>query len=191
MKLEAIPLAVLSLTMTPNLGQQPVDYNRLIDDAERRTLRLPPKAFPELPSDVVRELQRRGCTIPQEVFTKKPHNIIQGQFARPGQTDWAVLCSVNGVSSIFVFWNGSDKNPTEIAKMEDRIFLREITANIIGFSRRISVVGEDFIMRHYKAYGGSKPPRIEHQGIDDDFVEKASVTWYLYAGKWFKLTRAD
>ena len=64
-----------------------------------------PAAFPELPANLVQELQRRQCTIPQETFSKKRNNVIKGEFARPGQTDWGVLCSVKGVSTILVFWN--------------------------------------------------------------------------------------
>jgi hypothetical protein len=48
---------------------------------------------------------------------KKPKNVIKGEFARPGQTDWAVLCSVKGVPTILVFWDGSEKNPTAILKV--------------------------------------------------------------------------
>ena len=58
-----------------------------------------------MPANLVQDLQRRGCTIPQEHFTKEPHNVIRGEFAKPGQTDWAVLCSINRVSSILVYWN--------------------------------------------------------------------------------------
>lgn len=140
---------------------------------------------------MVRELQGRGCTIPQTPYTKKPHNVIRGDFAKPGQTDWAVLCSVKGVSTILVFWNGSERNPAEIAPMEDRNFLQGISTDEIGYSRGISPVGKDFIMRHYEAYGGPKPPPIDHQGIDDAFIEKASVMWYFFGGKWLKLTGAD
>ncbi len=61
----------------------------------------------------------------------------------------------------------------------------------IGYSREITPVGKDFIIRHYIAYGGEKPPPIDDQGIDDAFLEKASVTWYFYDGKWLKLTGAD
>jgi hypothetical protein len=75
--------------------------------------------------------------------------------------------------------------------MEDRNFLQGITANEIGFSRGITPVRKDFIMRHYDAYGGLKPPPIDHQGIDDAFIEKASVTWYFQGGKWLRLTGAD
>jgi hypothetical protein len=96
-----------------------------------------------------------------------------------------------GVSTILVFWKSSEKNPAEIAAMEDRNYLQGITANEIGYSRGITPAGKDFIMRHYDAYGGPKPPPIDHQGIDDAFIEKASVTLYFHGGKWLKLTGAD
>jgi hypothetical protein len=46
-------------------------------------------------------------------------------------------------------------------------------------------------MRHYRAYGGPEPPPIDHHGIDDAFLEKGSITWYFYRGKWLQLTGAD
>src|SRR5437773_4814742 len=78
---------------------------------ETQITRLSPAAVPELPANLVQELQRRQCTIPQEAVQKKPNNVIKGEFARPGQTDWAVLCSVKSVSTILLFWNGSENNP--------------------------------------------------------------------------------
>ncbi|HTA67888.1 MAG TPA: hypothetical protein VK776_06405 [Bryobacteraceae bacterium] len=191
MKLKAVPVALLCITIIPAFAQLPEDLNSNFNDAERRIVRLPPTAFPQLPRGVVRELQRRGCTVPQEAFTKKPHNVVRGEFAKSGQTDWAVLCSAKGVSTILVFWNGSANNPGAIAPMEDRNFLQGITPDKISYSRGISAVGKYFIMRHYNAYGGPKPPPIDHQGIDDAFIEKASVTWYFHGGKWLKLTGAD
>ena len=124
MKPAAVYPFVLLVGVPVSFAQLPADLQRQFDEAERRIVRLPPAAFPELPRPVVHELQRRGCTIPQEAFTKEPHNVIHGEFAKTGQTDWAVLCSVKGVSTILVFWNGSEKNPAEIATLEDRIFLR-------------------------------------------------------------------
>jgi hypothetical protein len=192
MKIEAaVALASLSITITPLFAQLPEALKRKFDEAERRIVRLQRSAFPALPGNVVRELQRRGCTIPQEAYTKKPHNVIRGEFLKSGQTDWAVLCSVGWSSSILVFWNGSEKNVSEIAKREDHIFLQGISADKIGFSRGIRPVGKDFIMRHYRAYGGPTPPPIDHQGIDDAFIEKASVTHYCDGGKWLRLTGAD
>ena len=165
--------------------------SRSMTRSSSTTPRTPARSFSELPGNVVKELQRRGCTIPQEAFTKRRHNVVEGEFARPGQTDWAVLCSVNRVSSILVFFNGSEKNVHEIARTEDRNYLQGIAADRIGFSRGIRPVGKEFIMRHYRAYGGTTPPPIDHQGIDDAFIEKGSVTWYFYQGNWLKLTGAD
>ena len=188
----AAAFVLLTFIATPLvLAQRPADLQRQFDEAERQIVRLPPAAFPELPRKVIRELQRRGCTIPQPPSASKLHNVISGAFAKPGQTDWAALCSVKGVSTILVFWNGSDKNPAEIARLEDRIFLQGMAPDQIGYSRAINPIGKEFIVRHYDAYGGPKPPPIDHQGIDDVFLEKASVAWYFYDGKWLKLTGAD
>lgn len=181
----------MSIATGPAFSQSTADLQQQFDQAERRIVPLPPAAFPELPGNVVRELQRRGCSIPQTAYTKKPHNVISGEFAKSGQTDWAVLCSVKGVSTILVFWGGSEKNPAEIATTQDRIFLQGISPEKVGYSREVTPVGKDFIVRHYHAYGGTKPPPIDYLGIDDAFLEKASVVWYFYAGKWLKLTGAD
>lgn len=180
------------LLILPAAFTQPSsDLARRFDAAERRIVRLAPTVYPALPAAITHELQRRGCAIPQTLYRKKPHNVIRGEFAKPGQTDWAVLCSINGVSSILVFWNGIAANPAVLAPLQDRNFLQTIDSTDPGFSRLITPVGRDFITRHYDAYGGTKPPPLDHQGIDDAFVEKASVVWYLYGGKWLKLTGAD
>lgn len=93
-------LAFLFITITPLIAQLPEDFKRQFDEAEGRIVRLPPTAFQELPHNVVRELQRRGCRLPQTAFTKEPPNVIKGAFAKPGQRDWAVLCSIKGVETI-------------------------------------------------------------------------------------------
>jgi hypothetical protein len=191
-RLKSAPrFAITIVGLAAAFGQLPEDMKRKFADAEARIVRLPPTAFPELPGNIAGELERRGCTIPQESSTKAPNNVTQGEFAEPGQTDWAVLCSVRGVSTILVFWNGSEKNPAAIAPVEDRHFLQTVTAEDIGFSRGITPVGKDFIMQHYQAYGGPTPPPIDHQGVDDAFVGKASGVLYFYQGKWLTLQGAD
>jgi len=155
-----------------------------------RIVQLSPAAIPGLPANLVKELERRGCTIPQEAPTKKSSNVIKGAFAKPGQTDWAALCSVNGVSTILVFWKGSEKNPAVIAPMEDRIYIQGFKKDQFRYARGIRTVAKDFIQRHHDAYGGPKPPSIDHQGIDDA-SEKASVVWYFYERQWLQLTGAD
>jgi len=122
---------------------------------------------------------------------EKPQNVIEGEFTRKGQTDWAVLCSVNRVSTILVFRNASERNPSELAREDDIDKLQAVGGDAIVYSRAISRVGREYILSHYRAYGGPKPPTIDHQGIDDAFVEKASVVHYFRAGRWLKLSGAD
>jgi hypothetical protein len=47
------------------------------------------------------------------------------------------------------------------------------------------------ILYDLRARCGPKPPPIDHLGIDDAFLEKASVVHYYYQGKWLQLTGAD
>ena len=121
---------------------------------ETQIIRLSPSAFPELPPNLIEELQRRQCTIPQD-------------------------------------WNGPEKNPAAFASGEDSGYVQFIGRDQWGYSRGIGPVGKDFMMRHYDAHGGPKPPPIDHLGIEDVFIEKASVVWYFYNGQWLKLTGAD
>jgi len=159
--------------------------------ANREVVRLAPSSFKQLPQELIRELERRGCTIPQVWAYSQPHNVIRGEFLKKAQVDWAVLCSINMKSSILVFANGSPSNPMRVAEGEDLHILQGIGDGKIGYSREISPVDEKYIMDHYRAHGGPKPPPIDHLGINDAFVEKASVVLYFYQGKWLQLTGAD
>jgi hypothetical protein len=159
--------------------------------ADRQTVRLSPSAFTELPKNLVAELHKRGCTIPQTPMVIGRQNVIQGDFARPGQIDWAVLCSVGRTSSVLVFWNGLETNPAEIAPRKDQNRLQSWTGDNIVYSGRIQPFGKDEILAYYKGSGGEKPPEMDHQGIDDIFYGKASEVLYFYRGKWLHLTGAD
>src|ERR1041385_1977508 len=156
--------------------------------ADAEVVRLSPTAFPELPSRVSRELVRLGCTIPQAKELATRHNVIKGDFGRSRQTDWAVLCSRERISSILIFWGGSAKSFSEIANISDDVFLQTIDGGgTIGFSRTIAPAGREYILEHYRAYHGPRPPPLSHQGIDDGFLEKGSTVYYHYRGRWREL----
>ncbi len=158
-------------------------------------VRLAPTAFPQLPEAVAVEMERRRCTVPQpwEGFANGAVNVISGESRKPGQIDWAVLCSVDRISALLVFWNGSPGRVEEVAgtRGPDRGGLQVVTKDSIGFSRMISPVGERYILEHYAWYGGPEPPPIDHQGINYTFVEKASVVLYWHDGEWRRLQGAD
>lgn len=165
------------------------------EEAARQIRRLPPSAFAgRAPKVVIDRLTALGCTIPQSFVSASPHNVIRGQFAKRGQVDWAALCSKDGISTIVILWGGRAHCPVDTVRIADKDYLQGIGEGKIGYSRKISAVGRDFIMSHYRAYkqsGAPKPPPIDHEGIEDAFVEKASVVLYCFRGSWRSLQGAD
>ncbi len=160
------------------------------DSANAAIVRLPPAAFHQLPAAVRADLERRGCLIPQNYTDTHPHNVVHGQFARPGQTDWAVLCSRNDTSTILVFWRGAADSVAELAKAADRNYLQGMPEGIV-YSRGLGVADTTDIRRLYSSYGGPEPPPLDHDGIDDGFEGKASEVHYWYRDHWIELTGAD
>lgn len=161
--------------------------------AEKAMVRLSPAVFSELPARLKAHLTRIGCSVPQSFLRKEPHNVIEGRFRRLDQTDWAVLCHRGGTTSLLVFWEGSPDKSEELGKSEDGSYLQTIDgAGTIGFSHAIGIVDKDYIIGHYEAYGGTEPPSaLDHEGINDMFLEKASVVHYWHKGTWLELTGAD
>ncbi|HEX5475875.1 MAG TPA: hypothetical protein VFX12_14540 [Vicinamibacterales bacterium] len=160
--------------------------------ADRATRRLPPSLFTELPQAIRLELVRRGCTIPQPFAATEPQNVIEGPFTSADRVDWAVLCSRRGVSSILVFRGGATAAPDEFGAAPDSTYLETIDdRGTIGYTRALAVATPEYIRRHDVADGGPQPPPLDHEGIDDQFLEKASVVWYWYRGRWLELQGAD
>ena len=179
----------------PAAATQPPDNSAIASTTASRsdqdTTYAAPSDFPKLSGAIRSELEMRGCRIPQPYEGKAPQNLIQGEFAGSGKDDVAVLCSKQGVSSILIFWKGSAGAPAEIAPAPDINFVQVTEDGKRGFSRLIARVGKDFILRHYKDYGGATPPSLDHDGIEDRFIEKGSTVHYFYSGQWFNLTGSD
>jgi hypothetical protein len=159
--------------------------------ADSTTLRLPPDSFPELPPVVRDDLLGRGCTIPQSPNIQERHNVISGQFVRTGQNDWAVLCSIALVSRVIVYRGGTTGVIDTLGASADSDFLQGIGDNRIGFSHRIGVATKQYIKELAAEFHGPKPPQIDHDGIEDAFIGKASGIMYFYKGKWIGLQGAD
>jgi hypothetical protein len=150
-----------------------------------------PQSFTELPTSIAASLAEEGCRIPQGTIEGKvvATNVISGHFAKKGQTDWAILCSRRGRQYIRVFWGGTARCPSRIDKGPE--MSEEGIRQGLEFDRAIDTVDRAFILHHYEAYGGLKPPKITHLGISYEFLEKASVVHYCHKGKWLELTGAD
>jgi hypothetical protein len=153
--------------------------------------RLPPSAFPALPRAMSRYLTRRKCTIPQSAYGEGRHNVIRGQFMVRGRSDWAVLCSRDGTSTILVFAPGRAKPIAEVGWSEDVHYLQGGVGGRPDFSHSISVATRKKILSYRRAFGGWLPRPLDHEGIDDSFDGKASVVRYFYKGRWVELTGMD
>ena len=161
------------------------------DRADLEIVRLPPDVFASLSPNVVADLNQVGCTIPQPWQTVEPTNIVYGRFTDPGRMDVAVLCSVDGVSSIRVYRGGSTTDVAVVNPMPDRSYLQDVGDGEIGFSRAIHVADPEYIRDHHAAYAGPEPPPLDHDGVNDALLEKASVVWYWHDREWLQLTGAD
>ncbi len=183
--------AVCLVAFVAALPSQWIPTNRDWDEAAKMIHRLSPSSFPQLPAAIVSDLNRRRCTIPQADGESRPHNVIRGSFIRKGQIDWAVLCSRDGESSILVFRAGSAEVVSQLAKGSDKTWLQTVGDGKIGYSRMIKSADGPYIVGHHEAFGGPKPPPIDHEGIEDAFQGKASIILCYYRGKWLRLTGAD
>jgi hypothetical protein len=159
--------------------------------ADMATRRLKPSAFSNLPSEVRNALERRGCTIPQPSNADHPQNVVSGEFTGSKHTDWAVLCSRERRSAILVFRGGASNEIEELAEQPDVRYLQVISGSgKIGYSRQLATATPSEIRRHFinkKHF----PRNINHDGVEDTFIEKASVVWYDSGNKWMRLSGAD
>jgi hypothetical protein len=164
------------------------DWNQ----ANEATVRLSPSAFPNLPAGVRTELEHRGCTVPQPWSERVQNvNVISGEFTSAGQKEWVVLCSRQRRSAILVFHAGASSEIEELAEQPDVQYLQVISgAGKIGYSRHLATATPSEIRRHFidkKHF----PRNINHDGVKDTFIEKASVVWYHSGNKWMRLSGAD
>jgi hypothetical protein len=139
---------------------------------------MPVSSFPHLPAVVAQQLDARGCMIPQTYEARAPENVISGSFEKKGSSDWAALCSVHGISTLYVFFASDLAHPIALRSQPDTLWLgREW--------------GEDY----GSAWGiATHPARLmrprdqaDHDGIEDAFVEQSRVVHYFRDGHWTKI----
>ena len=161
------------------------------EEAEKGIKKFKPSHFSHLPPHIEKKLQAIGCIVPQATMGKSPNNVIQGHFASKQSLDWAVLCSKNGKSTLHIIWEKNTPCPSAIEEFTDRTYLQDMGEGKIEFSRSLNVAKSEYISRQQKRYGGLSPKKLDHEGIEDIFIEKASSVHYCEDGKWLKLTGAD
>ena len=143
------------------------------DMAAEEIVRLSPMVFENVPLDIRQALSDQGCSIPQtHIFwgIDRPHNIVLGEFAAPGQTDWAALCSHHARSTIIVFWGGPARCPPLAVERPDRSSLQTMGPHGILFSRGLFPVPASALVRPPVA--AELANKLSHDAISDAFLDK-------------------
>ncbi|MBO6793985.1 MAG: hypothetical protein JJ895_08745 [Balneolaceae bacterium] len=164
-----------------------------IDSLNSSIVRLSPDAFTQLPVMIREDLKKRECTVPQ-LFQEMGSNVIHGHFYNAKQTDWAVLCSINGTSSILVYQNDRTDSVKSFASEKDDLFLQSMgmKPKIYAFSRNLEIADTSMIRKLYFYYDdGPELPPLNHVGINDQFYNKGSSIWYYHKGNWIELPGED
>jgi hypothetical protein len=162
------------------------------DQADADVPRLSPDSFPRLPNAVRAELNRRDCVVPQTYGDTARHNVVTGAFTSHGAVEWAVLCSVKRESRILVLDAATGAVVDSLEKVADKQWLQTIGDGKIGFSRFIGVLPMS-VMKDRTTDDDDKPiPQpIDHDAINESFLEKAGSAHYRAGGLWYRIMTSD
>jgi hypothetical protein len=132
-----------------------------------------PGQLRELPEAVRVDMQKLGCHIPKFMKWDARHNAIQGQFFKPGQTDWAVLCQAGEKTGILLYPGGA---------VTDLPMLRSEPTDP---TRTIHVVSAFVLQkRAVRDRPDEPPPVFDHDGIEDGPIQKAGRVIYHRDDEW-------
>lgn len=158
---------------------------------------LSPDSFPNLPKPVRDSLVSRSCQIPVPGADRA--NVITGAFTAKGAVEWAVLCSVRDTSQILIFNARNGTLVDSLNRSGDSGWIQGNGNNTKLFSRfiavvpmsQLNIVPADTTSEDVVYYGAFLPKPIDHDGIDQAFLDKASTTFYFAQGHWIKVGSSD
>ena len=134
---------------------------------------LEPKQVRELPAVIRTDLEKRGCKIPRFTKWDARHNVIQGQFLKAGERDWAVLCRQQNKSSILIYPNSATAD-VQLLRSEDHDPYRIIhTATAFVLQKRAI---RDKLTESL--------PQFDHDGIEDGPIKRNAIVLYFRDGEW-------
>ncbi|MCE5270190.1 hypothetical protein LLH00_02790 [bacterium] len=157
-------------------------------EAAERIKRLPPSAFPDLPTPAREWLEKEGYSIPQSWHTEEAHNAFWGDFFKAGAEDWAVLASRNLESRIIVFIGGVEPDTLPNTLEKDISYLRTY-GQYLEYGRMIDVIDSSYIAEYKEKSDNSIP--ITHQGIYVVGKDGSSYALYNYEQTWHMLPLQD
>jgi hypothetical protein len=156
---------------------------------------LPVSSFPDLPASIVGLLNQRGCTIPQTYEAHRPENVVHASLAQAGSSDWAVLCSAQGIVSLLVFFNGNSgqaqAKPMVLASSSETERLQaHDPSGVLGFNWGIDPATPQQV---HEAQSGMehRPAQVDHDALADSTIEHSTIYHFYAKSNWSLLDTAD
>lgn len=157
--------------------------------------RLAPAAFSAMPVAVRRDLERRGCRIPQPFGARTPANVVRGAFTAANVSEWAVLCSIRDSSRILIYGLVAGAGASahdSLPRSADLSWMQGIGNDRWGFSRAIRRLSRERIRGWRRDADGQPIPQpIDHDAIEERFVGKAAEAFYYAGGRVYRQLTAD
>lgn len=182
-----IPMAAAQTTATQSAtpGSEQVETGRVHftghPDIIYRIRLLPLTAFPELPQPVVATLNDHHCLVPQTYEARRPENVIHGAFEKQGSDDWAALCAVNGMTTLYVFFQSHPGEPIALRQQRNIDWLGAEVIGAYGSAWGIALRRPSHIP---VAKSTQLQPPLDHDGIEDSYIEKSTTVHYFQNGSW-------
>lgn len=180
-----IPAQSESATASPLTEQAETGRVRLPDGTEvtYRIRLLPIASFPGLPAAIAAQLNEKKCMVPQTYQARTPENVIHGSLERKGSDDWAVLCSINGATTLYVFLQSQIAAPIALRHQRDTEWLGSEVLGAYGSAWGISLRLPSQI-RTAKSGAFTDRSNLDHDAIEDSDIERSSATHYFQNGTW-------
>lgn len=147
-----------------------------------------PAEFQQLPAPFLKQLLKRGCSIPQPYGREDPpdlqsrsRNVIHGHFGSMKQTDWAVVCTLEDKSVLSIYWGGPLKCASDINIETDR----KVSSSRARYWREIATATNKSIRDLLREEQSLSHVPIRHDAIWDIYDQKQGSLDYCYRGKWF------
>jgi len=171
-----------------------VEQNNVVQVYNPVEKEMGPGSITQLPVGIRQDLVKRECTVPmyKGATSVEDGSFTKGHFRSNRSMNYAVVCDIPArkIQNVLVYSNKSDAWTGEV--IAHGIF--DPAPDVGKCEARVGVASPKYILDHARAYAPEELkqlPKLDHQGVNIDICEKASVVHYFDQGKWIHLQGAD
>ena len=161
---------LLTLMLASTIAAQtPVEQGRA---AVPQLRYLDPGQIQGLPAGIRGDLQKLDCRIPKFNNWDARHNVIQGQFLKAGQIDWAILCRTRDMTGILLYPGGM------------AVELPMLRAQPADSTRALHAVSAFVLQKRAIRDHPEAPALFDHDGIEDGPIQQPGHVLYYRDDAW-------